>query len=89
MAEKPKLTPFAILVFALLAASILFLGHLALAQFTPKCVDACPSLLEKTLRAITVVFAGMMVLAGAGWWIVFNIITPMRRARDEAAEKKQ
>lgn len=72
--RKPN-TLLAIIALVLLAAYLLFLGNLALAQFSPKCIDGvCPTLIEKILRAIAVFFAGLMVMAGAAWWIIFNVL---------------
>lgn len=74
-------SPLAIAALVLLAGYILYIGGLALGQFTPKCAAAlCPTLIEMTLRAIAVFIAGMMLLAGAGWWIVFNIVPRLRRS---------
>lgn len=81
--RKPN-TLLAIVALVLLAAYLLFIGNLALAQFSPKCIDGvCPTLIEKILRAIAVFFAGLMVMAGAGWWIVFNVLPRFKPPNDE------
>ena len=83
--SKPN--PLAILALVLLAAIILFIGYFAVSQFWASCTGSvCPSLIERILRVVATFIAGMMVLAGIGWWIVFNVIQPMRD-RDEADPK--
>ena len=85
MAAKKRIpSPLAIAALLLLAAAIVYIAILAFGQFTPKYADNahCPGLIELILRAITVFFAGLMVLAGAGWWVVFNILPYFRRRTD-------
>lgn len=82
MANRPRKL-LGVVALVLLAVYILFIGRLALSQFTPKCGgDVCPTMIEMILRAIATFFAGLMVLAGVGWWIVFNFFTPKREDDD-------
>lgn len=83
--SKPN--PLGIVALFVLASVILAIGFFALSQFWASCTDGvCPSLIERSLRVIAIFFAGIMVLAGVGWWIVFNVIHPMRR-KDDADTK--